>query len=236
MTDATRPHCLVIGVGAGTGLAVVKRFVDGGYQVSMIARHGERLQSFAEEVPHTHAYQADIDDQPGFRTVLQQITTDHGVPKVVIYNAALATFKSYNELDTADLERNFRVNASGLLIAAQQLAPHMVEAGGGALVVTGNTGSLRGVPSFIGFSPTKAAQRILAESLARELGPQGVHVAYVVIDAMIDMPMVRKWQPDAPDDYFAKPDDIAAEIYHTAHQPRSAQSFLVQIRPFGETW
>ena len=106
----------------------------------------------------------------------------------------------------------------------------------GALIVTGNTGSLRGKPDFIGFSPTKASQRILAESLARELGPQGVHVAYVVIDAVIDMPFARRRRPPKPDEFFAKPDDLANEIFHIAHQPRSARSFLVELRPFGEPW
>ena len=92
------------------------------------------------------------------------------------------------------------------------------------------------LPSFVGWAPTKAAQRILSECLARELGPQGVHVAYVVIDAVIDMPFARQTRPDAPDDFFAKPDDLADEIYHVAHQPRSARSFLVELRPFGEKW
>ena len=80
------------------------------------------------------------------------------------------------------------------------------------------------------------AQRILLESAARSLGPQGVHVAYVAIDAAIDVPWTRKMLPDAPDDFFARPEDIAAECYHIAHQPRSTWTFDVVIRPFGETW
>ncbi len=231
-----RPHCLVVGVGAGTGLACVRRFVAGGYKVSMIARHKERLQSFADEVEGTAAYAADIADIDSYRNVLQRIVSEHGVPSKVVYNAALATFASYAELDTELFERNFRVNTTGLLVTAQELAPAMVEQGDGALVVTGNTGAMRGVPRFVGFSPTKASQRILAESLARELGPQGLHVAYVVIDAMIDMPMVRKRLTDKPDDFFAKPEDIAGEVFHTAHQPPSTRSFLVEIRPFAEPW
>ena len=112
----------------------------------------------------------------------------------------------------------------------------MIAAGGGALIVTGNTGSLRGKPDYIGWSPTKAAQRILAESLARQFGPDGLHVAYVIIDAIIDMPFARRRRPQLPDEVFAKPADLADEIYHIAHQPRSAQSFLVELRPFGESW
>ncbi len=233
---ADRPHCLVIGVGKGTGLACVQRFVDGGYKVSMIARHHGRLQSFAKEIEHTAAHAADIADLDGYRAALQKIVAEHGLPTKVIYNAALATFAEYAELDTTLFERNFRVNTTGLLVTAQELAPDMVAAGDGAIVVTGNTGATRGMPRFVGFSPTKASQRILAESLARELGPQGLHIAYVVIDAMIDMPMVRQRLTDKPDDFFAKPADIAGEVFHTAHQPLSARSFLVEIRPHAEPW
>ncbi len=232
----TKPHCLVIGVGVGTGLACVRRFAAGSYKVSMIARHAGRLESFAADIENSFAYPTDIADLDAFRATLKQIVDDHGAPEVVIYNAALATFKPYGELAPEDFERNFRVNASGLLIAAQELAPAMCERGDGAIIVTGNTGSLRGKPHFVGFAPTKAAQRILAESLARELGPAGVHVAYVVIDAVIDMPFARRRRQDLPDDFFAKPDELAGEIFHTAHQPRSARSFLVELRPFGETW
>ncbi len=235
MTE-TRPHCLVIGVGAGTGLACVRRFVDEGYKVSMIARHQGRLESWQGEISYTMAYPSDITDLDGFRQTLQQIKHDHGLPTKVVYNAALATFAPYTELDPADLERNFRANTTGLLITAQEYAPAMIEAGGGAIIITGNTSARRGVPRFLGFAPTKAAQRILGESLARELGPQGVHLAYVMIDAAIDMPMVRKRRLDDPAELFAQPADIAGEVYHIAHQPKSTWSYLHEIRPFGESW
>jgi short-subunit dehydrogenase len=112
----------------------------------------------------------------------------------------------------------------------------MVEAGNGVIVATGNTSALRGKASFAGFAPTKAAQRILAESMARELGPKGVHVAYVVIDAVIDLAWTRAMFGDRPDEFFIQPAAIADEIWHLAHQNRSAWSFNVEIRPFGESW
>lgn len=236
MTQSVSPHCLVVGVGAGTGLACVRKFVEEGYRVSMIARHRGRLNSWASEIPNTTPYPTDLLDIDGYRATLREIVTQQGLPEVVVHNASLASFATYDTLDPADLERNFRANTCGLLVTAQELAPGMAKRGSGSIVVTGNTGSLRGKPSYIGFSPTKASQRILAECLARELGPQGVHVAYVVIDAVIDMPFARRRREEKPDDYYAKPADLAAEIYHTAHQPRSARSFMVELRPFGETW
>ncbi|MGZ4135736.1 MAG: short-chain dehydrogenase, partial [Tumebacillaceae bacterium] len=108
--------------------------------------------------------------------------------------------------------------------------------GSGALIATGNTAALRGRAGFAGFAPTKAAQRILAEAIARDAGPKGVHVAYVVIDAVIDVPRARERYKDKPDSFFIKSSAIADEIFHTAHQDKSAWSFNVEIRPFGESW
>ena len=141
------------------------------------------------------------------------------------------------ESDPARLERNFRVNTTSLLYMARELAPAMVEAGEGAIVVTGNTSSTRGSANFAYFAPTKAAQRILAEAMARDLGPKGVHVAYILVDAAIDTPRTRPiFAPEKPDEYFCKPSAIADEAYHVAHQDRSAWSFLVELRPDIEKW
>jgi NAD(P)-dependent dehydrogenase (short-subunit alcohol dehydrogenase family) len=112
----------------------------------------------------------------------------------------------------------------------------MNKAGEGAIIVTGNTSTLRGKAAFAGFAPTKAAQRILTESMARELGPKGVHVAYLVIDAAIDVPWQRQRLPNAPDDFFCQPASIADEVFHLVLQPRDAWSFLAEIRPFHEPW
>src|SRR5437867_1727540 len=108
--------------------------------------------------------------------------------------------------------------------------------GEGAIITTGNTSAIRGKAGFAGFAPTKAAQRILAESIAREVGPKGVHVAYVMIDAVIDLEWTRQMFPNAPDEFFVKPAAIAEEVWHVAHQDRSAWSFNVELRPFRETW
>jgi short-subunit dehydrogenase len=139
-------------------------------------------------------------------------------------------------IDPQVLNQNFQVNTMALLNLARRLAPAMIEKGDGAIIASGNTSAIRGKANFAGFAPTKAAQRILAESMARELGPKGVHVAYVMIDAVIDLAWTRKRWPEAPDGFVIKPAAIADEIWHVAHQDRSAWSFNVEIRPFGETW
>ena len=132
--------------------------------------------------------------------------------------------------------RTFQVNTMALSHLARHVVDGMIETGGGAILATGNTAAYRGKAEFAGFSPTKAAQRILMESIAREAGPLGIHAAYVAIDAVIDVPWTRKRLSEAPDDFFCKPADIAGECYHLAHQPRSAWSNEVVLRPFGENW
>ncbi len=124
----------------------------------------------------------------------------------------------------------------GLLYLAREFAPAMVEAGAGAIVVTGNTSALRGRANFADFAPTKAAQRILSESMARELGPKGVHVAYLPVDAVIDVPWTRERFSDAADSFFIKLAAIANEIWHLRRQDRSAWAFLWELRPYGENW
>ena len=227
--------CLVTGVGWGTGASIVRRFAAE-YQVAMLARDAERLAKIAAETPNAHAFPCDVADAAALEAAVADVRGRLGDPEVVVHNAVGGAFGEFSEIDPAVLERNFAVNTVALLRLAQLTTPAMVERGRGSVVCTGNTSAYRGKPTFAGFAPTKAAQRILAESMARSLGPKGVHVAYVAIDAVIDLRWTRRRSPDAPDEFFCKPDDIAGEVWHLAHQPKSAWSFDVTIRPFGETW
>jgi short-subunit dehydrogenase len=226
----------VTGVGPGTGTAIVRRFAHGGYAVAMLARNHERLVSLERAIALTRAYPCDVTDEAQLDATLEAIRTELGAPKVLIHNAVGGAFGNFLEIDPQILNRNFQVNTMALLYLARRLAPAMVAAGEGVILATGNTSAFRGKANFAGFAPTKAAQRILAEAMARELGPKGVHVSYVMIDAVIDLEWTRKRWPDAPDDFFIKPAAIAEEVWHVAHQDRSAWSFAVELRPFGETW
>jgi NAD(P)-dependent dehydrogenase (short-subunit alcohol dehydrogenase family) len=134
------------------------------------------------------------------------------------------------------LETTLRTNTLSLLLLGQEAARDMLARGAGAIVVIGNTSAWRGVANYAAFAPSKAAQRILAQSMARSLGPQGVHVAYVVVDAVIDVPWARSFFRDKPDEFFCKPAAIAETVFHLVHQDRSAWSFEVDLRPFGEKW
>jgi len=243
MSTATRqpgsggkPLAVITGVGPGTGAALVRRFQRGGYRVAMLARQAERLQALAQECPDAFAVPCDVSDDQALAASLAHITDVAGPPRTVVHNAVGGAFGNFLAIDPAVLKTNFQVNVMALLHLARWATPQMQAAGSGSIVVTGNTASQRGRANFAGFAPTKAAQRILAESMARELGPQGIHVAYLLIDAVIDVPWARKRHPDQPDDFFIQPADIADELWHLAHQPRSAWSFLTELRPFNERW
>ena len=226
--------CVITGVGPGTGTALVRKFAER-YRVVMLARNAQRLQSLADEIPGTIPLVCDVADSTALQSTVEKIAAI-GAPRVVIHNAVGGGAGDVLSLSPDLLQRNFQINTMALLHLIQAFAPGMVKAGAGVILATGNTAAYRGRTNFASFAPTKAAQRILLESAARLLGPQGVHVAYVAIDAAIDVPWTRKALPDHPDDFFASPADIASECFHVAHQPRSTWTFDVVIRPFGETW
>jgi NAD(P)-dependent dehydrogenase (short-subunit alcohol dehydrogenase family) len=229
---------VITGVGSakGTGAALAKHFTDGGYTVAMISRNAERLKSHEERFPGSHAFACDVTDEAQVNAVAEQIQAKLGAPTIVIHNAVGGTIGPYDDMRPEDLLTNFKVNAMGLLYLARALAPGMVERGGGAIVATGNTSAFRGTANYAAFAPTKAAQRILAESLARNLGPKGVHVAYLMIDAVINVPWTRGLFPNEDDSFFIEPSSIAQEVWHLCHQPRDAWAFNAEVRPYREKW
>lgn len=234
MAESSKPLCVITGVGPGTGSALVAAFAER-YRVVMIARSTERLNALAQQYPDAVPLAGDLANEEALAGIVADVLA-LGQPQVLIHNAVGGGAGDVLSIEPRHLRRNFEINTMALLQLIQAFAPGMVEAGKGVILATGNTAAYRGRANFASFAPTKAAQRILLESTARSLGPQGVHVAYVAIDAAIDVPWTREALPDAPDSFFAQPADIASECFHIAHQPRSAWTFDVMIRPFGETW
>ena len=230
------PVCLISGVGPGTGAALARRFASGGYRVAMLARDEDRLRTLESGIEGSRAYVCDVSNSEAVSATVARVRGDLGAPTVLVHNAVGGAFGDFLEVEPEQLRANFEVNVMGLMYLARALAPAMIEAGRGAVMVTGNTSARRGMPRFAGFAPTKAGQRILAESMARSLGPQGIHVAYFVIDAVIDLEWTRRRMPDQPDDFFIKPEAIAENVWYVAHQDPSAWSFEVELRPYGERW
>jgi NAD(P)-dependent dehydrogenase (short-subunit alcohol dehydrogenase family) len=231
-----KPIAIVTGVGPGTGSAIVRRFAAEGFRVIALARSPDRIRALEAELTDTHAMICDVSSESQVRDAIANIRKSYGSPNVLIHNAVGGGWGTFLEIEPKMLDRNFQVNVMGLLYLAREVAPDMINAGSGTILVTGNTSAIRGKANFAGFAPTKAAQRILSESIARDLGPRGIHVAYVLIDAVIDVPRMRERLPEAPDEFFIKPSAIADELWHLCRQDRSAWSFLAELRPFREKW
>jgi NADP-dependent 3-hydroxy acid dehydrogenase YdfG len=236
LNGQSAPVALVTGVGPGTGSALARRFTAGGYRCALMARDRSRLEVLAAELPGSLVVPCDVRDAEALAEAHARIVASLGHPGVVLHNAVLGVRGDFLTVDPRQMQRALEVNVMGLLHVARLFAPAMVAAGRGAIVVTGNTSAHRGRAQFAGLAPTKAAQRILAESMARRLGPDGVHVSYLTIDAVIDVPWTREAFAGKPDEFFAQPNDLAEACWTLAHQPRSAWTFDMAVRPFGETW
>ena len=227
---------MVAGVGPGNGASFTRRFSSAGYQVAMLARNAAYLDELGGEVADSHAIVCDVQDPAAVREAFDRVHKTLGLVDVLIYNAGAGEWASVEETQIEGFESSWKTNALGLLVAAQQVIPAMKERGQGAIVVIGATASLRGGAHTTGFASAKAAQRSLAQSMARGLGPAGIHVSYVVIDGVIDLERTRSRMPDRPDDFFLKPDAIAEAVYQLTEQDSSAWSFEVDLRPYAEKW
>jgi NAD(P)-dependent dehydrogenase (short-subunit alcohol dehydrogenase family) len=226
--------CVVTGAGPGNGAAFSRRFAAEGYRVAMLARSEERLRELEAQIPGAKGYVADVGDPDAVRDSFARIRAELGPVDVLVHNAGSGTFSSFMETQPEAFEKAWRTNTLALLLCGQEAVADMLRAGRGAVIVIGATASVRGGAGFAGFAPAKAAQRILAQSMARSLGPQGIHVAYVVIDGVIDIPRTRQALPDKPDEFFLKPDRIADTVLHLVQQDPSAWTFELDLRPFGE--
>lgn len=227
---------LITGVGPGTGTALSRRFSEGGYTVAMLARNQERLDKLSQELPNAHGFVCDVSVPEQIASTIDAVEGQLGSPSVFIHNAVGGTWGNFLEIEPETLNQNFQINTMALLLFARRLAPAMIENGEGSIIATGNTAAMRGKSDFAAFAPSKAAQRILAEAIARELGPKGVHVAYVLIDAMIDVAWALEKHSDKPREFFAKSTAIAEEVWHVVHQDRSTWTFNIDLRPYGEHW
>lgn len=231
----TKPVAAIIGVGPGNGAALARRFADD-HRVALVARTAEFSQSLATEIGDAKAYACDVADRAALTATLEQIAADLAAVDTLVYNAGSGVWGSVEEIAPDGFETSWRINAAGLLVAAQAVIPAMKEKKRGAIIVIGATASRRGGAKTAAFAPAKAAQRSLRESMAKHLGPMGIHVALIIIDGVVDIPRTRERMPDKPDDFFVKPDDVAETVHWLAHQSPSAWSFEVEARPFGERW
>jgi NAD(P)-dependent dehydrogenase (short-subunit alcohol dehydrogenase family) len=231
-----KPVCAVVGVGEGNGAALARAFSREGFAVALLARDTDFTGKLAGELGDARAYSCDVTNPDSIADAFAGIRADLGEVSTMIYNAGSGVWGDVESITLEGFENSWRVNAFGALAVSKQVIPAMKSAGSGTIIFIGATASLRGGPRTAAFGPAKAAQRSLAESMARTLWPQGIHVALIVIDAIVDLPRTRQAMPDKPEDFFLKPDDMAATAVWLGKQPRSAWSFEVDVRPFREKW
>jgi NAD(P)-dependent dehydrogenase (short-subunit alcohol dehydrogenase family) len=223
-------------VGPGNGAAFARRFASEGYAVALLARATELTGKLAGELPGARAYQCDVADAGSVARAFDAIRRDLGDPEVLVYNAGSGVWGTVEDATPADFESAWRVNALGGFLASKQVIPAMKRAGRGSIVFVGATASRKGGPKSAAFSSAKGAQRSLAESMARALWPAGIHVALIVVDGVVDLARTRQRMPDKPDSFFLQPDDVAEVGFRLTQQKRSAWSFEVEARPYGESW
>lgn len=240
---ATKPNvALVAGVGDGLGGAVARRFARAGYPTVLVARSAERLARIAADIERTGdrgiAYVADLREEAAVTKLFDEVEAEIGSIDIAVFNAG-ANYRA-SILDTpADMfEKVWRLGCYAGFLVGREAARHMVPRGRGTILFTGATASLRGASQFAAFAAAKGAIRQVAQSMARELGAKGIHVASVIIDGMIDSARVRERFPERvaelPADGMLKPADIA-EVYWQLHQqPRDAWSFELDLRPWAE--
>ena len=226
------PVCAVVGVGPKNGAAFARRFDAAGYAVALLSRSTDFSAKLAKELKQARAFACDATDSASVTAAFESVAAELGPVDVLIYNAGGGSWQDIEEITPEDFERGWRVNAYGALVASQQVIPAMLERGAGHIIFVGATASLRGRPKTTGFASAKAAQRSLAQSMAKHLGPQGIHVALMIIDGPID----DAGSEAAAAGKLLDPNDIAGLAHYLTTQPKSAWSFEVDARPSQESW
>lgn len=240
-----QPVALVVGAGDATGGAVARRFAAEGFQAVATRRHGDRLAPLVDGIRAkggvAHGFGVDARDEAQTVAFLERVEREIGPIVVAVYNVGGNVRFPLVETTARVYRKVWEMAAFGAFLLGREAARHMLPRQRGTILFTGATASVRGGSGFAAFAGAKHAKRALAQSMARELGPKGIHVAHVVIDGMIDTAFTREnraealaarpWEPNRLD-----PDHIAEAYWQLHRQPPSAWSFELDLRPWAEPW
>jgi NAD(P)-dependent dehydrogenase (short-subunit alcohol dehydrogenase family) len=224
---------LILGAGSGLSASLARLFSKNGMQVALAARSTDKLAGLAAETG-AKVFGCDATQRSDVEALFAQVDAALGAPDVVVYNASFRTRGPLIELEPADVEKAIAISAFGGFLAAQQAARRMLPQGRGAILFTGASASVKGYAQSAPFAMGKFALRGLAQSMARELSPRGIHVAHFVIDGGIRSDR-RPPSPDKPD-ALLDPDAIAQSYLYVLQQPRSAWTFELEVRPWVENF
>lgn len=245
--EQQKPVALAIGAGDGIGAAFAKRFARAGYRVVICRRDAEKSAALVEELAaeghDLHAFSLDARDEEQVTSFFEKVEKEMGEIELVLYNAGSNSPFPFLDTSSKMFRKIWELACFGGFLTMREAAARMVPRGRGTILVTGASASMRGKAGFGAFASAKHGLRALAQSLAREVGPKGVHVAHIVIDAGVDMPAIherrrKKFGDDHVDeeDILVKPDSIAETFMAIHTQPRDAWTHEIDLRPFGENW
>ena len=225
----------ILGIGPGLGAAVARRFAREGYTVALMARREESLAPMRDEIEdeggNALPVPADATDPASVASAFRRVRGELGDPEVFVYNAGAFKMGGILDLSPEEFDACFKANCAGAFYAAQQVLPAMVERERGTILLTGATAALRGSARFSALAVGKFGLRALAQSMAREFGPQGIHVAHVVIDGQIDTPRMRERSPDREEHTMLSPDAIAETYWQLHSQHQTAWTLELDLRP-----
>jgi NAD(P)-dependent dehydrogenase (short-subunit alcohol dehydrogenase family) len=231
MSEAGFHNALIVGAGPGLSASLARALASEGIKVALAARSTADLDGLAKETGAS-TFACDASRRADVEALFRQLDAAMGTPDIVHYNASYRTRGPLIDLDPADVEKSLAVTAFGAFLVAQQAARRMLPQRHGAILFTGASASVKGYPQSAPFAMGKFALRGLAQSMARELHPQGIHVAHIVIDGGIKSER-RTDPPDRPASLL-DPDAIAATFLHVIRQPHSAWAWEVEVRPWVE--
>ncbi len=235
---------LIVGAGDNLGAAVVRRFAKAGFTICVARRNGDKLQPLCDEIEAmggtVYPFTLDARREEQVVELFDKIEADIGPLEVVVFNVGGNVKLSILETTSRKYFKVWEMGCFAGFLTGREAALRMVPRERGTIIFTGATASIRGRAGFAAFSGAKHGLRSLAQSMARELGPMGIHVAHIIVDGAIDTPWVREMFPemvaDAPPDGLMNPDDIAENYYQIYLQPRSAWTHEIDVRPWAESW
>ena len=224
---------VIAGVGPGLGASIARTFAEEGCNVALFARSADYIEELAEDLPNPGdglAVQTDLSDVAAIESGFETVRDTFGSVDILVNHASAAAWKGLTDISLEEFETAWAVNGRGAFVCSREAVDDMLDSAGGTIIFTGATSAVRSLGGTIGFTAAKFAARGMAMDIAQEFGPEGIHVAHVVLDGQIDTPDLRARDPERDAETVLNPDSIAETYWHLVEQDDpSTQPFEVHI-------